>query len=214
MTRKPPEFIYFDMGNVLITFDELRAFRQIAEVAQLDGGAEMDVARVREIIATGGLQRQYEEGRISSSEYYEAFCRESETSPDPRAFEHAGSDMFDLNTPIVPLVVHLFGAGYRLGVLSNTCQSHWDFLYGRIRLLRIYFEQVVLSYEVGTMKPADAIFESAIEAAAVPADRIFFVDDRIENVEAGRRLGLDAVQFTDAPSLAAELRSRGVRTNY
>ena len=208
MTHEPPEFIYFDMGNVLVTFDESRAVRQIAEAS----GADAD--RVREILLDSGLQRQYEEGRVSVEQVYETFCRESGTKPDFHALQHAASDMFELNVPIVPLIVHLDAAEYRLGILSNTCHSHWHHLRKRFRILKIYFDPVVLSYEVGAMKPDETMYQTAIDRAGVPAERIFFMDDRVENVEGARRSGLDAVQFHSVTELAQQLRQRGVQFNY
>jgi putative hydrolase of the HAD superfamily len=208
MTNQRPEFIYFDMGNVLVTFDEARAIRQIADASGVAA------QRVREILFDSGLQRQYEEGRVTAGEVYETFCRESGTQPDFDALEHAASNMFELNVPIIPLLVHLDAAEYRLGILSNTCHSHWQYVRSRFRILRLYFDPVVLSYEVGAMKPAERIFATAIERAGVAAERIFYTDDRMENVEAARGSGLDAVQFTSVPALAAELRQRGIFCNY
>jgi putative hydrolase of the HAD superfamily len=208
MTSQPPEFIYFDMGNVLVTFDESRAIRQMGDLAGLPEH------QVREIVIDSGLQRRYHEGRVSSTEFYETFCQESGTRPDMAELEHAGSDMFELNVPIVPLVVHLYGAGYRLGILSNTCHSHWEFLRRRFRILRSYFDPVVLSHEVGSLKPEPPIYEAAIAQAGVAPERIFYLDDRPENVEAALALGIDAVQFTEVLPLAKQLSERGVRTNY
>lgn len=208
MTHQAPDFIYFDMGNVLVTFDESRAVRQIAEASSVEP------ARVREILFDSGLQRQYEEGRVSVELVYETFCRESGTRPDFHVLEHAASDMFELNVPIVPLIVHLDAAEYRLGILSNTCHSHWNHLRKRFRILKLYFDPVVLSYEVGAMKPDESIYQAAIDRAGVPAERIFYVDDRLENVEGARRSGMDAVQFQGVTQLAHELRQRGVGFNY
>jgi HAD superfamily hydrolase (TIGR01509 family) len=80
--------------------------------------------------------------------------------------------------------------------------------------LRDYFDTFVLSHEIRAAKPEAKIFEAAIEMANVPAQEIFFVDDRIENVNGARAVGLDAVQFTAAGHLAADLRQRGIRFNY
>jgi FMN phosphatase YigB (HAD superfamily) len=48
----------------------------------------------------------------------------------------------------------------------------------------------------------------------VSAGDIFYCDDIAANVEAARRAGFDAVQYTETPELARELRRRGVRFNY
>jgi 2-haloacid dehalogenase len=39
---------------------------------------------------------------------------------------------------------------------------------------------------------------------------VFYVDDSLRNVEAARAAGMDAVHFTDAVTLRADLRERGL----
>jgi len=112
-------------------------------------------------------------------------------------------------------VAGLRNVGYRLGILSNTHESHWEFVHdGRFGLIRHAFETVVLSYQVGAMKPDPRIYEVAAEQAGFACNEIFFTDDRSENVAGAQAAGMDAVQFTSARTLAADLRNRGLRFNY
>lgn len=200
-----PSFLYFDLGKVLADFDVGQMYRQIGEVA----GIEPE--RVREVLFHGGLQKDYELGRISDREFFEAFCEETGTHADRDALELAGSDIFEMNEDILPLVAALDRAGYRLGVLSNTCRSHWEHCARRFPVLTESFRVHALSYEVRAAKPNAAIFRAAAELAGVPPEAIFFTDDIAENVDGARAAGFDAVQYTSAPELAAELRSRGLR---
>jgi putative hydrolase of the HAD superfamily len=111
--------------------------------------------------------------------------------------------------------VQLKAAGYRLGILSNTSPAHWEFIAdGRFTLIRSFFDVCVLSYQVGAMKPEAEIYRAAEVRAGVAAEHVFFVDDRAENVAGARCCGFDAVQYTTAAALAADLRQRGARINY
>ena len=205
----PPAFIYFDLGNVLLTFDRQRAFRQMAEVA----GISAD--QVESALFDSGLQDRYEHGSVSSRGFYEEFSKLTGTAADYDQLLHAGSEMFELNCPVIPIVAHLRSAGYRLGILSNTCEAHWQHVgQGRFVVLREYFEQHVLSYEVGAMKPAARIYEEATAKAGVDAGQVFFCDDHPENVEGARQFGWDAELFNSSAKLAADLRRRGVEFNY
>ena len=74
------------------------------------------------------------------------------------------------------------------------------------------FDRLILSYEVGHMKPSEEFYRACVTAADVPASSCVFIDDMIENVEGARRAGLEAIQFVDTPSSdrrATALRSRG-----
>lgn len=203
------QFVYFDFGNVLFTFDHRLAARQMAAVAGVDA------ERVWRIVFEGDLEHRYEAGQIGSDEFYEEFCRATGTRPDRDRLMFAAGAIFELNAPIVPVVAQLQSAGYRTGVLSNTCQCHWQYcIDGRFALLPGAFEQFILSYQVGAMKPDAAIYRAAIDAAGVRPEEIFFIDDRRENVDGALAAGIDAALYQSARQCAAELRRRGLEFNY
>jgi HAD superfamily hydrolase (TIGR01509 family) len=209
MPRAVPRFLYFDVGNVLLKFERVRVARQMAAVAGISP------QQAWEIVYESDLLVKHEQGGISSRQFYEEFCTASKTRPDFAKLCHAASDIFELNTPVIPIVAQLKAARHRLGILSNTNETHWDFIgNGRYRVIQSYFEQYVLSHEVKAIKPQARIFYRAAEVAGLAPDELFFVDDREENVVAARQVGIDAVQFTSAAQLAKDLRSRGVRFNY
>jgi putative hydrolase of the HAD superfamily len=205
----PIRFVYFDFGKVLFTFDHRRAARQMADVAGVDAD------RVWAVVFAGDLEHRYEAGQITSDEFYEAFCRATGTRPDRAKLLFAAGAIFELNAPIVPVVAQLQSAGYRTGVLSNTCECHWEYCVdGRYALLPGAFEKFVLSYQIGSMKPEEKIYRAAIDAAGVPPEEIFFIDDRQENVDGALAAGIDAVLYESARQCAEELQRRGLEFNY
>lgn len=203
-----PAFIYFDLGKVLVDFSVERMCRQIGETAGL--AAE----RVAEILFEDQLQKRAELGEASDREFFEAFCQLSGTRPDYDALVAAASDIFEINCGVVPIVAQLAQAGHRMGVLSNTCRSHWEHCLSRYTIVAEAFSVHTLSFEVGACKPDAAIYQAAAEAAGVAPEEIFFVDDIADNVAGAAAAGFDAVQYTSAAQVAADLRRRGVRFNY
>jgi glucose-1-phosphatase len=203
-----PRFLYFDLGKVLVNFDIGQMLRQMGDVIGVTAES------LREIIFGGGLQRRYESGEISDREFFDALCEQTGARPDRQALRLAGNDIFELNQPILSLVTQLRAAGCRLGVLSNTCQSHWEHCKQRYRILTGLFDVVTLSYEHRAMKPDPAIYRAAAELAGCSPQEIFFVDDIADNVEGARAAGFDAVQYLTTAQLAADLRRRGLRFNY
>ena len=201
-------FLYFDVGNVLLKFSHERQCAQMAAVANVD------VVTMQRAIFDAGLFGRCERGELSEQEIYEELCAALDVRPDFEALKRAGSDIFWCHTPMVPVIGHLMAAGHRLGILSNTSESHWSWIAdGRYAILPNSFEQLVLSHEVGAMKPDEKIYRVAIERAGVPPGEIFFTDDKPENVEAARQLGIDAEPFTSVEALVRQLRARGIRFN-
>jgi putative hydrolase of the HAD superfamily len=204
-----PEFLYFDLGNVLLLFDHDRGCRQVGDLVG------MPAAKVRQVVFGSNLNQRYERGEISSQQFYDEFCQATDTKPDFDAFMKAGSDIFELNLPMMPVLAQLSAAGYAMGLLSNTCEAHWHFVSGgKFALLNNFFPQHVLSYEAKCSKPDEKIYHLAAKQAGVTAEQVFYVDDRTENVAGAKAAGFDAVLFQGAPQLADDLRSRGLKFNY
>lgn len=200
-----PEFIFLDLGNVIVNFDRARSYRQMAVVADVDEG------RVRKAIEDGGLQEAIERGGIDWPAFHEEFCRRTGSSPCPDALARATSDMFDLNVAILPVIAGIERAGIPIGILSNTCGIHWEHLLSSgYAVLPGHVAATVLSHEVGAIKPEPAIYEQAAELVGVAPERIFFCDDILSHVEAARRAGWDAELFTTSSALIDALDRRGV----
>ena len=206
-------FIYFDMGNVLLTFSHQLAAKQTAEVC----GIPEKLAWT--ILFDEGLHWEYERGELAEEEFLGRFCQRarSESSfaaPDPQKFDLAVSAIFTLNTRILPILYGLRGAGYELGVLSNTSSAHWRYCTRKFPFLLGLFNRHALSFQIGAMKPSATVYERAAEIAGVPPHAILFFDDRPENINAASILGWDAAFFTTAAAAARDLASRGIVTNY
>jgi putative hydrolase of the HAD superfamily len=146
---------------------------------------------------------------------YELFADQLKCRPDKKRLRLAASDIFEVNLETIPIVSNLLAANYRLGILSNTSEPHWDFICDRpYAVIPHYFEVHVLSYEIQVMKPDRRIFEVAAEMAGVSPRSIFFTDDRPENVQGALDAGWNAVLYTSPAELARALREYGVRLNY
>jgi glucose-1-phosphatase len=194
--------LLFDLGNVLVYFSHDRMCTQIA------AAFSVPEARVRELLL-GALQTRFERGEISES----FFRRELEQALGRRValptLEKAVADIFVLNEPMVPLLDRWKRAGYRLVLLSNTCVSHYRWIRERFDLLD-RFDACVLSFEVGSVKPEDAIFQQALDAIQCSPTECFYTDDIAAYVDKGRSFRLQAEIFTNVAALAHHLEARGV----
>jgi glucose-1-phosphatase len=204
----PPKFLYFDLGKVLVDFSVERMLDQMAVVVGIPAEA------VREAAFGNGLMRQHETGQLSTREFYEAFCQATATRADFGRLVAAAADIFELNLSMIPLVTQLRQAGYRTGILSNTCETHWEHCFRRYRIVHDGFGVFALSHRIGALKPDAAIYHAAAEMAGCAPEEIFFVDDLHGHVAGARAVGFDAMPFTTAAALADELRQRGIRFNY
>ncbi|MCA9187887.1 MAG: HAD family phosphatase [Pirellulaceae bacterium] len=208
MSRTKIQFVYFDLGRVLVHFDHEQMCRQMAEVSGLP------VDRVRDVVLHGDMLQLSETGELNARQYYDEYCRRLKVKPDFDALKLAGSAIFEVYTQMLPLVTHLRATGQRMGVLSNTNDAHWEYCVATYRFLTSLFDFAALSFEIGAVKPDAKIYQAAADMAGVAPDEIFFTDDRADNVEGARAFGFDAVQFENPQQLARQLRARGLAFNY
>ena len=73
-----------------------------------------------------------------------------------------------------------------------------------------WFEDIVVSGEVGLAKPDPRIFELAIERCRLEPAQTLFIDDSPHNVEAGRKAGLHALHFQNPAGLRDDLTKLGL----
>ena len=116
-------------------------------------------------------------------------------------------DGIELNRDVIHLA-HSLRQRYKVGVVSNTMPEHAVAL----REMGIYdgFAEVVLSHQVGLTKDNAKIFEIALSRLDVEPQEAVFIDDFAPYADVARSVGMNAIVFTDASNLVAELKSYGV----
>lgn len=195
--------VIFDLGKVLIPFDFTRGY---AEIEKLTGIPAADIPK--KIVATD-LVRRFESGKIEPQAFVSQLCELLGMKTGYDGFCEVWSSIF-LPDPLIPesLLAGL-RQRYRLLLLSNTNAIHFEML-RRTHGFFAHFHDIVLSYEVGAMKPDPRIYRAAIERAGCRPEECFYTDDIAEYVEGGKREGMDAVQFHSREQLERELKARGI----
>lgn len=190
--------ILFDMGNVLLFFSHERMCAQIGALCGQTGPT------IRAFLIDSGLQAKFERGQISEDEIHRQFESAFGLAIPRAELLHAVSDIFHANDSLVPILQGLRAHGRRLVLLSNTCISHFRHARERFPVLDL-FDDYVLSYEVGAIKPDPEIFAHALTRIHCAPEECFYTDDIPEYVAMGRRFGLRADLFTNSSALLGHL---------
>jgi len=111
--------------------------------------------------------------------------------------------MMDIVADLHANRVPLFG-------LTNFSAEFWVPFRAREAAFFAPFRDILVSGEEGLAKPDPAIYRLALDRFGLRAGDTLFVDDRAVNVEAARREGLQAIQFSDAAALRTELNDLGL----
>jgi epoxide hydrolase-like predicted phosphatase len=204
--RRLPILI-FDFGNVVAFFDYRKACDALGQPLGLSGEALLEMARSRNFTA---IVQQYERGAITAEVFSERVCALVDLSVSHEEFASAWSDIFWLNEPVAHLVGFLKRQGYTLVLGSNTNGLHAAQFRQQFASTLAHFDQLVLSHEVGHLKPSAEFYLACAAAAGADPASCIFIDDLAENVEGAKAAGLSALHFNSFPKLLSDLQAVGV----
>jgi len=194
--------VIFDLGRVIVPFDFNRGYVRLAPLCGIPA------AEIPGRIALTGLVERFESGEIAPRDFVRKLSKHLNLDTSYENFCEIWSSIFLPYTLIPEAMIEGIARNYRLVLLSNTNAIHFEMLRENYPLLR-HFHALVLSYEVGAMKPLPWIYRRAIEAAGCFPEECFFTDDIPAYVEGARAQGIDAVRFESAAQIEKELRKRG-----
>ncbi|MBX6315656.1 MAG: HAD family phosphatase [Isosphaeraceae bacterium] len=199
--------LIFDFGNVVAHFDYRKACATLGRSLGLSGDELLERVRGLGFVP---LVRRYESGGMSAEAFSRALCEMAGLSIPHDQFAAAWSDIFWLNEPVAALIAALKRRGYTLVLGSNTNDLHAAQFRRQFAETLAHFDRLVLSFEVGHVKPSAEFYHTCAEAAGAEPSACIFIDDLPENVAGARAAGLIGLHFQDVPTLKTDLRRQGV----
>lgn len=192
------ELILWDIGGVLERTEDHAPRQHLADRLGWDVG---DLSR---LIFGHSDNYRIQLGQIGMQEHLanlaQALARPVEEVPALWTAFFAGDRLdFGLVSAIRALT-----QDYITGVISNYTPQLRDKI-ENIWQIGDAFDHLVISSEVGVMKPEPEIYRIALEKAGVPAERAVFLDDFSENVAGARQVGMHAIHFVTPEQALTEL---------
>lgn len=192
--------VIFDYGYVLNLAPEAWDYANLAAAAGIDGKAFDRVY--------WGHRAEYDRGTVDGTAYCERIAESvgmQFTSAQITGLVARDTAIWmRLNPVMMDWVQELRKAGSKVAILSNMPIEIARHIRQNAPWFG-YFDHMCFSAEVQLAKPEPAIYYSCLEALrAAPAESIF-LDDRIENVEGARAVGMHAIRFISPAELLPEL---------
>jgi epoxide hydrolase-like predicted phosphatase len=190
--------VIFDFGGVLMRTEDKGPRTQLAR--RLGRTPE----ELEEVVFNGPSGLPAALGEISAEQHWRNVAKTLQISEaEIPAFQESfwGGDQMETR-----LVEHIrqLKQRYRTALLSNAWSDLREYLVNRWKIADA-FDQMVISAEVGLVKPDQRIYRLILERLQVPAQAAIFLDDFIQNVEGARSVGLTAIHFRSADQALAEL---------
>jgi putative hydrolase of the HAD superfamily len=197
--------LFFDIGGVLGSNGWDR--QQRAAAVRHFG---LDAAELEDL--HGETVAMLEQGRMGLDEYLRTTVFYRARSFTPEAFKACMQAQSVPYQETIDLARALARTGhYRLMTINNESAELNQY---RLELfgLRDVFVTFFSSCWVGILKPARRIYEVALAMSQAEPSSSVFIDDREQNLEPARVLGMRTIRFTDAQGLRQELAELGVHT--
>lgn len=197
---KPEEGIHyntyiFDIGSVLVQYDDIKHFlvkndkfpKELVDYAfsvwlsyETQRGSLLDQMR-----------STYE--KLSSSIYYSRYGMQVKEVVSKIA-ELSVKNVIPCDYTL-PLIKRLKARGCKVYYLSNWNKWHFEAIRHTSLSFLDFFDGGIVSYETGTQKPDLKIYQLLIDKYGIDPYTAVFYDDKQENIEAAKKVGLQAVQF-------------------
>ncbi|MFQ5918204.1 MAG: HAD family hydrolase [Candidatus Binatia bacterium] len=198
-----PELIIFDLGNVIVKIDQLAVAARLARTSEDSRFQDTAVFLPTVRKQSAALLAAFDKGRITPQAFHNEMASTYKLKLDYQEFVQIWNSGFSENHEVSSLVSQL-AQHVRLFILSNTNPLHFEYLHSTCPVIK-KMEAVILSYQTGYLKPASAIYEHALHLAGLPPERVWYVDDVAEFVDAAVQLGIHAIQFQSASQLSTDL---------
>jgi HAD superfamily hydrolase (TIGR01509 family) len=192
--------IVFDLGGVILNIDyqlTIKAFEALGFKTFNEQYSKMQQS---------GLFDKLEKGLIGEAEFVATIKQDIPTATDQEIINAWNALILDFPIERLNLLVNL-KSEVDIYLLSNTNEIHLkafnQVLKNEFELdsLESEFNKLYLSHEIHARKPEAAAFEIILKENKLSADRVLFIDDSPQHIEAAKKLGLHTIHIDGSNSI-------------
>jgi putative hydrolase of the HAD superfamily len=199
--------VIFDFGYVLSLPPRASDYQKLAALAGIEGRSFEEVY--------WGQRADYDRGTIDGPAYWRRVANAAGRVVAAAQIESLiAADIaiwMRANPVMMEWVRALKARGLKIAVLSNMPIEISTYMRQHAPWFRD-FDYVCFSAEVQLAKPDAAIFRACWNVVGSNPEECLFIDDRAENVEAARALGMCALKFVSVDQLAEDIQAFNLPT--
>lgn len=192
--------IVMDMGNVLLAYDPFVILNRVCD-------SEREKKLILEHLFEGEAWEMGDRGEITNEQRYEIVkpWLPENLHPKLKTCVEQWDICMEPVTGAKEFCVRRREEGFGMYVLSNACSRFHTYFPKQFGC--DYFDGIMVSSDVHLIKPDVRIYELLCETYGLIPQECVFVDDRLENVEAAKEVGMQGIVFAgDYGGLEAGLR--------
>lgn len=177
----------FDLGGVIVDID----FRRVFEAWSTYSGVPAETLGSR--FSMGTYYERHERGEIPVAEFFESLRSSLGIQLTDEEFERGWNAVFVREVPGITRLLRGVQESFPLYIFSNSNAAHHAYWAREYASTLSVFRKVFVSSDLGWRKPEPEAYAAVAQAMGTPLPRILFFDDLKDNVEAAKKVGMQAV---------------------
>jgi len=153
----------------------------------------------------------YDEGKLTGIMFWQKLVHEAKLDLDQTAIEELNRQDARMWTTTNPAMLdwqaRIKQKGVRTAILSNMGDSVFENMKQKFDWLS-EFDVLVWSFQLHMAKPDPAIYRHTLDQLGTSPEETLFIDDKLVNIEAARKLGMPSIQFSSIENLRQDLTSQ------
>jgi len=194
------QLVLFDIGGVLVNWHDTWLYHVVSK--------KFDI---QEKILTSECEKEIvnlHTGKISENEFWRKIGKKVNSLELQKVKKSLIYDTFKekakLNNFILKMIKKIQENKIKVGVLSNLEKTTHTILeeFGLLDNFEVQF----YSHKIGFAKPDRRIFKYVLGNVPFKSSEIFFIDDKISNIQAANSIGIKSIKYTNTKKLKQDLK--------
>ena len=154
----------------------------------------------------GSYGNKWDRGGVDLNNFYEILSKVTDV-PAKSIW-----DTFYKNHPADKEIINIIKKlkkHYKIILFSNNCGDNLRLLMKKQKIYSL-FDEIIISSDYQMTKPDPKVYVLMLLIAKIDVSEAIFIDDRQINVDAGNKLGIKSLLFTNPQKLITDLKSQNI----
>lgn len=143
-------------------------------------------------------------GNIDYETFWASFEKELGLSKGADFWHQKLLEFFTPQKDVLEIYNEMRNKGFKLVLLSDQVKNLWEDIDKRYNI-SAYFDEIIISSDVGFSKPGQKIYKYALEKIGTRAQESIFIDDREENLDPAKQMGFKVILYKNPKQLYQDL---------
>ncbi|MBC8495238.1 HAD family phosphatase [archaeon] len=198
--------IIFDLGEVLVSDAVIYYLNNLADFTDVLELAGITREKSKEIWSKYWPDAKF--GRTDIDTFWNEFYEHITTDATPAEVKALYDSKIIMDQEVYSFIKNL-KKQYPLLAIANETKSGIKLKLDKFKLDKL-FDKIYCSALLGMAKPNKDIYEFVLKNADIKAEESIYIDNQIENVEAAKELGFQAIHYQSLSQLKQDLSALGL----